>query len=164
MKSRGKKKKETGGFLMADPIELAIRMTTRYNLKAAEILKEEQERLGIVPTQAKQRLIERSSEGTFLYKGMPITKDMETQYMRVFRAIFESATNEEYVPYSPLNRRIELYGEEKLLDHTKVVKRIQNGVKEFFYKTKVPELLPDGRKLIGYKRGKGVIFINPYLG
>lgn len=162
MKSRGKKKDT--------PQEARSMHEVFYEAASAHLLmmqraeKRAREKLGIEPPKPKRKLIERTSDGIFLYKNKPITKDMETQYMRVFRAVFESANNEDYIPYSPLNRRIELYGEEQLLDQKRVAKRIQNGVKEFFYKTKVPEFLPDGRKLIDYKRGKGVIFINPDLG
>ncbi|MCL9971995.1 MAG: hypothetical protein NBV63_01115 [Candidatus Pacebacteria bacterium] len=164
MKSRGEGKNDEHKNEKVPLEELMYRVQAKHLLMQQRALEYARKDLGIEKPKSKNKLIERKSDGTFFYNGKPITNDINTQYMRVFRAIFESDSSKDYIPYSPLNRRIELYGEEKLLDHARVIKRIQNGVKEFFYKTKIPELLTDGRAMIEYKRGKGVIFNNPDIG
>ncbi len=164
MKSWGDEKNDEQKNEKVPLEELMYRFQAKHLLMQKRALEHARKDLGIEEKKAKRKLIEQKSDGTFLYNGKPIVNDMDTQYMRVFRAIFESDNSKDYISYTPLNRRIELYGEEKLTDHGKVVKRIQNGVKEFFYKTKIPELLTDGKVMIEYKRGKGVIFNNPDVG
>lgn len=162
MKSRGKKKDVPQE---ARPMaEVFYEVATGHMLMMARAEKRARERLGIDPPQLKRKLVDRKSDGTFLFNGKPITNDHDTQYMRVFRAIYESAVSEGFASYVVINQRVELYGEKTVDDHREAVKRIQNGLKEFFAKTKIQPLLPSGEELISYKRGKGVIFRNPDIG
>ena len=109
-------------------------------------------------------MIERKSNGAFLFNGKPVRNNLNTQYMRVFRAVFEITNGEGLAGYVEINRRIESYGEEQIVGYAEIKKRIQNGRKEFFNKTKVSELLPNGDKWFESERGSGLILRNPEIG